>query len=110
VTLFLDVVTGIAIPLVLLILSLSRADLSRAEVQATALFTAGQFFFLMARAPVALGVALRLIVAPLATWGALILLGLPEGVSDPLLVGAGLPAGILLPILGISRRSAPGVA
>jgi malate permease and related proteins len=64
----------------------------------------------MARAPVALGVTLRLVVGPLVTWAALLLLGLPEGLSDLLLVGAGLPVGILLPIFcaeyGTHARSA----
>ncbi len=64
----------------------------------------------MARAPVALGVSLRLIVGPLVTWAALLLLGLPEDLNDLLLVGAGLPVGILLPIFcaeyGTHARSA----
>ncbi len=64
----------------------------------------------MARAPVALGVALRLIVGPLVTWAVLLALGLPEGLNDLLLVGAGLPVGILLPIFcaeyGTHARSA----
>jgi len=52
----------------------------------------------IARRPVALGIGLRLIAAPLLTWAALLLLGLPEDLSDLFLVGAGLPVGILLPI------------
>ena len=53
----------------------------------------------IARAPVALGIGLRLVVGPLATWAALMALGLPDDLSDLLLVGAALPVGILLPIL-----------
>ena len=64
----------------------------------------------IARAPVALGVGVRLVVGPLATWAALLLLGLPEGLNDLFLVGAGLPVGILLPIFcaeyGTHARSA----
>ncbi len=52
----------------------------------------------IARTPVALGIGLRLIAGPLVTWTALMALGLPEGLNDLLLVGAGLPVGILLPI------------
>ena len=64
----------------------------------------------IARAPVALGIGMRLIVGPLATWAALLVLGLPDDLSDLLLVGAALPVGILLPIFcaeyGSHARSA----
>lgn len=64
----------------------------------------------IARSPVALGIGMRLIAGPLVTGTALLMLGLPEGLNDLLLVGAGLPVGILLPIFcaeyGTHARSA----
>lgn len=56
------------------------------------------------RAVVGLGVGLRLVMAPLATLGALLLLDLPGGLFDMFLIGAGAPVGVLLPIFCAEYR------
>ncbi len=56
------------------------------------------------RAVVGLGVGLRLVLAPLATLGALLLFDLPGGLFDMFLIGAGAPVGILLPIFCAEYR------
>lgn len=58
----------------------------------------------VSRLSVGLGVGLRLVLGPLLTWAALILLGLPEGMNDLLLVGAATPVGILLAIFCMEYR------
>jgi predicted permease len=70
----------------------------------------GSGIWALSRTPVALGICMRLVIGPAVTWLALLALGLPDGLSDLLLVGAGLPIGILLPIFcaeyGTHARSA----
>ena len=46
-----------------------------------------------------LGVGLRLVLAPLASWGLLLLVPPRADLFDLLLVGAAAPVGILLPLL-----------
>lgn len=50
------------------------------------------------RAAIGLGVGLRLLIGPLATWAMLLSVGLPGELDDLFLVGAGAPVGVLLPI------------
>lgn len=53
---------------------------------------------LVARAPVALGIGLRLVAGPLATFLLLLVIAVPAPLDDLFLVGAAAPVGVLLPI------------
>lgn len=56
------------------------------------------------RAVVGLGVGLRLVLAPLATLGALLLFDPPGGLFELFLIGSGAPVGVLLPIFCAEYR------
>lgn len=66
--------------------------------------------WMVPRAAAALGVSLRLVLAPLATGAALLFLTLPDGLSDLFLIGAGAPVGILLPIFCAEYGGNPKLA
>lgn len=57
-----------------------------------------------------LGLAVKLLVAPLATWAAVLLLGIHEDIGDLLIVVASAPVGVLLAIICAEYRAHPDLA
>jgi len=66
--------------------------------------------FSMSNGPVWLGVGLKLLLAPVLTWGALLLTGFEPGLVDLLIVAAAAPVGILMAIFATEYERAPDVA
>lgn len=62
------------------------------------------------RGTVGLGIGLRVILAPMLTWLALVIIVLPPGMAELFLIGAAAPIGILLPILCAEYGREPGAA
>ena len=62
------------------------------------------------RGTVGLGVVLRVVLAPMLTWLALVIFTLPVGMTELFLIGAAAPIGILLPILCAEYGRDPGAA
>jgi malate permease and related proteins len=61
-------------------------------------------------APLGLALGLRFILAPAATWVAVILLDVPRGLADMLIVTAAAPVGVLLAIVCSEYRVGEGLA
>lgn len=81
---------------------------------AIALFTLGaqlaQTRFSLGHAPVWLGVGLKLLLAPLLTWGVLLFLGFERQLSDLLVVASAAPVGLLLAIFCTDYDRTPDAA
>ncbi len=60
--------------------------------------------------PLTLAVAMRLVLAPALVWGALALLGVPDDLTDLLVVAACAPVGVLLAIFCVDYRRHPETA
>lgn len=60
--------------------------------------------------PLSLAVAMRLVLAPALVWGALVLLGVPDDVTNLLVVASCAPVGVLLAIFCVDYRRHPETA
>ncbi len=62
------------------------------------------------RRPLALGIVLRMVVAPATAWGFAVLFGFPQDLIAFFVVSAAVPVGVLLAIFAAEYKTHPGLA